>query len=51
VWRDARDRFYHQGEALALKCGHHLRTHLLPYDYPDLTLSGGSSSHFDSLKR
>ena len=30
VWRDARGCFYRQGEALALKCGRHLRTHLLP---------------------
>jgi hypothetical protein len=30
------------GEKLALKRYQHLFTHLLPYDYPDLTLSGGA---------
>jgi hypothetical protein len=30
------------GEKLALKRHHRLFTHLLPYDYPDLTLSGGA---------
>jgi hypothetical protein len=35
--------FYHQNAILALKGCHHLFTHLLPYDYPELTLSGGES--------
>jgi hypothetical protein len=30
------------GEALALIRHHYLFTHLLPYDYPDFTLSGGA---------
>jgi hypothetical protein len=41
-FRCAHGCLHHQGEALALKCGHHLRTHLLPYDYPDFSLSGGA---------
>jgi hypothetical protein len=42
LWQDAHGRFHHQGEALALQRHHYLFTHLLPYDYPDLTLSGGA---------
>jgi hypothetical protein len=34
--------FHHQSEALALIRHYRLFTHLLPYDYPDLTLSGGA---------
>jgi hypothetical protein len=30
------------GEKLALKRHHRLFIHLLPYDYPDFTLSGGA---------
>ena len=41
VWKDMRGRIHHQGKALALKRHHYLFTHLLPYDYPDLFLSGG----------
>jgi hypothetical protein len=33
---------HHRGEKLALTRHHYLFTHLLPYDYPDLTLSGGA---------
>jgi hypothetical protein len=33
---------HHRGEALVLKRHHRLFTHLLPYDYPDLVLSGGA---------
>ena len=40
VWQDRYSRLHHQGEALALVRHHRLFTHLLPYDYPDLTLSG-----------
>ena len=42
LWQDRHDCLHHQGEKLALKCHHYLFTHLLPYDYPDLTLSGGA---------
>jgi hypothetical protein len=41
VWQDRSGRFHHRGEALVLKRHHRLFTHLLPYDYPDLTLSWG----------
>jgi hypothetical protein len=34
--------FRYQSEELALKRHQRLFTHLLPYDYPDLTLSGGA---------
>jgi hypothetical protein len=40
LWR-AHGCLHHPGEALALVRHHRLFTHLLPYDYPDLTLSGG----------
>jgi hypothetical protein len=40
VWQDRSGRFHHRGEKLALKRHYRLFTHLLPYDYPDLTLSG-----------
>jgi hypothetical protein len=40
LWRDMHGCLHHQGEALALKRHHRLFTHLLSYDYPDLTLSG-----------
>ena len=36
----AHGRLHHRGEALALKYHHYLFAHLLPYDYPDFTLSG-----------
>ena len=38
----ANGAFHHQSEVLALKRHHYLFTHLLPYDYPDFTLSGGA---------
>jgi hypothetical protein len=41
VWQDRTGRFHHRGEKLALIRHHRLFTHLLPHDYPDLTLSGG----------
>jgi hypothetical protein len=37
----AHGRLHHRGEALALKYHHYLFAHLLPYDYPDFTLSVG----------
>src|SRR5687767_3963771 len=42
VWRDRSGRFHHREEKLALKRHHYLFTHPLPYDYSDLTLSGGA---------
>jgi hypothetical protein len=39
---DRYGRFHHHGEKLALKCDLYSFTHLLPYDYPDLTLFGGA---------
>jgi hypothetical protein len=42
LYQDMHGRFHHQGEKLALKHHHYLFTHLLPYDYPDLVLSGGA---------
>ena len=42
LWQDQSGRFHHRGEKLALKRHHRLFTHLLPYDYPDLVLSGGA---------
>jgi hypothetical protein len=42
VWQDQSGRFHHRGEALVLKRHQCLFTHLLPYDYPDFTLSGGA---------
>ena len=40
LYQDMRGRFHHRGEKLALIRHHRLFTHLLPHDYPDLTLSG-----------
>ena len=42
LWRDMHGCLHHQGEKLARKRHHRLLTHLLPYDYPDFTLSGGA---------
>jgi hypothetical protein len=42
LYQDRSGRFHHQREKLALIRHHRLFTHLLPYDYPDLTLSGGA---------
>ena len=42
LYQDRFGRFHHRGEKLALKRHHRLFTHLLPYDYPDLALSGGA---------
>jgi hypothetical protein len=41
LYQDMYSRFHHQEEALALKRHYYLFTHLLSYDYPDLTLSDG----------
>ena len=41
-YQDRHGCLHHRSEALALKRHHYLFTHLLPYDYPDLTLSGGA---------
>jgi hypothetical protein len=42
LWQDRHGCLHHRGEKLALKRHQYLFTHLLPYDYPDLTLSGGA---------
>jgi hypothetical protein len=42
LYQDRSGRFHHQREKLALIRHHRLFTHLLPYDYPDLVLSGGA---------
>jgi hypothetical protein len=41
LYQDRYGCLHHRGEKLALKRHHRLFTHLLPYDYPDLVLSGG----------
>jgi hypothetical protein len=42
LYQDMYGCLHHRGETLALIRHHRLFTHLLPYDYPDLTLSGGA---------
>ena len=42
LYQDRHGCLHHRGEKLALKRHHYLFTHLLAYDYPDLTLSGGA---------
>ena len=41
LYQDRSGCLHHRGEKLALKRHYRLFTHLLPYDSPDLTLSGG----------